>query len=56
MRKVEFKVCRKCNKMYRWESGGIVMTPRDHMDMGLCERCRAKMVFNTIGDLFKRKK
>ncbi len=55
MRRVEYKICRKCKKMYRWESGGIIMTPQDYIDMGLCERCRAKMVFQTIGKIFKGK-
>ena len=56
MRKIEYKICRKCKKMYRWESGGIIMTPQDHMDMGLCEICRTKMAVKTLGDLFKHKK
>lgn len=56
MRKVEFKVCRKCKRMYRWESGGIIMTPQDHIDMGLCELCKTKMRIKSIGDLFKDKK
>lgn len=48
MRKVEYKICKKCKKMYRFESGGIIMTPQDYMDKGLCEECR--------GTVFKRLK
>ena len=51
MRRIEMKICRECKTMYRWESGGIVMTPRDHMDMGLCERCRTKMKLKTLGKM-----
>ena len=43
MRSIEMKICRECKTMYRWESGGIIMTPQDHMDMGLCEKCRTEM-------------
>ena len=42
MRRIEIKICRKCKAPYRWERGGIIMTPQDYMDMGLCEKCRPK--------------
>lgn len=51
MRKIEYKVCRKCKKMYRWESGGIIMTPQDHMDMGLCKKCRTKEAVDILGKI-----
>jgi len=41
MRHIELKVCRKCKGLYKWEYGGIVMTPKDHSDRGLCPKCRA---------------
>ena len=56
MRKIEYKICRKCKKLYRWESGGIVMTSQDHMDMGLCEICRTKETIGIFGKIIKRKK
>ena len=52
MRRIEMKICRECKTMYRWESGGIIMTPQDHMDMGLCEKCRTKAKLRTIGRIF----
>lgn len=51
MRRIEMKICRECKTMYRWESGGIIMTPQDYMDMGLCERCRTKMKLKTLGKM-----
>jgi len=51
MRRVEYKICRKCKKTYRWESGGIIMTPQDHMDMGLCEVCRTKEAIGILGKI-----
>lgn len=56
MKKIEYKVCRKCKKMYRWESGGIIMTPQDHMDNGLCEICRTKETIKFIGSILVNKK
>lgn len=49
MRRIEMKICRKCKTMYRWESGGIVMIPQEHMDTGLCEKCRTKLKLKTLG-------
>ena len=49
MCRIEMKICRECKTMYRWESGGIIMTSQDHMDMGLCEKCRTKARLRTIG-------
>lgn len=49
MQRIEMKICRECNTMYRWESGGIIMMPQDHIDMGLCEKCRRKKAAKTIG-------
>ena len=51
MRRIEMKICRECKTIYRWESGGIIMTPQDHMDMGLCERCRTKIKLKTLGKM-----
>ena len=51
MRRIDMKICRECKTMYRWESGGIIMTPQVHMDMGLCERCRTKMKLKTLGKM-----
>lgn len=51
MRRIEMKICRECKTIYRWKSGGIIMTPQDHMDMGLCERCRTKIKLKTLGKM-----
>ena len=51
MRRIEMKTCRECKAMYRWESSGIIMTLQDHMDMGLCERCRTKMKLKKLGKM-----
>ena len=51
MRRIEMKICRECKIMYRWESGGIIMTPQDHMDMGLCEKCRTKAKLKPLGKI-----
>lgn len=40
MKKTEMKKCRRCGKMYIWESGGFVMSPKDFADGGMCEICR----------------
>lgn len=40
MRKTELKKCRKCGEKYVWTSGGIIMTPMDYSDRGLCPKCR----------------
>lgn len=37
--------------MYPWESGGIIMIPQDHMDMGLCEKCRTKVKLKMLGKI-----
>ena len=42
MRKIEFKTCKRCKKIYLWESGGFVASPRDFMDGGMCAKCRKK--------------
>lgn len=42
MRRIEFKVCRKCGKTYLRESGGIVATPADFVDCGMCTACKVK--------------
>ena len=51
MRRIEIKICRECKTMYHWERGGISMTPQDHMDMGLCEKCRTKLKLKTLGKI-----
>ena len=56
MRRVEFKVCRECKELYRWESGGIIAAPQDHMDLGLCEKCRNKKAINSIKKIFGEKR
>ena len=43
MRRIEFKTCKKCGKPYVWTSGGIVATPADYMDHGMCDACRLKL-------------
>ena len=48
MRRIEMKICRECGIMYRWESGGIIMTYQDYADMGLCEKCRRKRRKKTL--------
>ena len=40
MKKIELKICRKCGGTYVWTRGGIVMTPIDYADRGLCPKCR----------------
>lgn len=42
MRRTELRTCKRCKKIYTWDCGGIVMTPNDHADKGLCEACRGK--------------
>lgn len=42
MGRIEMKICRECKTMYRRENGSIIMTPQDHVDMGVCEKCRRK--------------
>ena len=42
MRRIEFKVCRKCGKTYLRERGGIVATPADFVDSGMCTACKMK--------------
>ena len=56
MRRVEFKVCRECKGIYRWESGGIIATPQDHMDFGLCKKCRIKQTMKDIVKILGGKK
>lgn len=51
MRRIEMKICCECKTVYRWESGGIIMTPQDHMDMGLCEKCRTKAKLKVMGKI-----
>ncbi len=53
MRRTELKTCRKCGTIYTWTSGGIVMTPMDHADRGLCPKCR---ITTGIGNIFKSSK
>ena len=48
MRRIEFKVCKKCGKTYRWENGGIVSTPADFFDYGMCPACRVKITCRTL--------
>lgn len=48
MRRIEFKVCKKCGKAYLWESGGIVSSPADFMDYGMCPACRGKALGKII--------
>ena len=48
MRKIEVKKCKKCGKAYVWESGGIVSTPADYMDLGMCSSCRVKTSYGTL--------
>lgn len=58
MRKIEFKVCRKCGKVYMWQSGGIIATPSDFSDHGLCPVCRVSVtgkVLKSVVDILKRK-
>ena len=51
MRRIEFKVCRNCGKTYLWESGGIVSTPADFVDFGMCPVCRVKTAGRTLKDI-----
>lgn len=48
MRRIEFKVCKKCGKIYPWESGGVVAAPIDFMDYGMCPACRVKASGRTL--------
>ena len=50
MRHTEFKKCRKCGRMYKWTWGGIVATPQDHADRGMCSICRK---LDTLGFFIK---
>lgn len=55
MLKTEVKICKKCGKPYMWSHGGIVATPRDYADCGLCTVCRANSVagnMKKITDMF----
>ncbi len=56
MRRMEMKICRECKNIYRWESGGLIMTPQDYVDMGLCEKCRMKLKLRAIGRVLMGKK
>ena len=56
MRRVEFKMCRECKEIYRWESGGIIVTPQDHVDLGLCKKCRTKQTMKAIARILGGKK
>lgn len=56
MRRVEFKMCRECKEIYRWESGGIIATPQDHVDLGLCKKCRTKQTMKAIARILGGKK
>lgn len=49
LRRNEMKVCKKCKTLYRWDRGGVVMTPQDYMDKGLCEKCRKKQRIKILG-------
>ena len=44
MLRIKMKRCKKCGKLYTWKSGGIVATPKDFMDFGMCTRCRVRYV------------
>ena len=48
MLKIEMKTCKNCGKTYTWKSGGIVASPKDFMDFGMCPVCRAKTASGTI--------
>jgi hypothetical protein len=45
MRRRDVKICRKCKSLYIWEHGGIIMTPLDYADRGLCENCRNRKIY-----------
>lgn len=49
MRRTEMKICRECKNVYLGKCDGIVRAPRDYMDMGLCEKCKAKLKLKTLG-------
>lgn len=58
MRRIEIKICKKCGKTYLWESGGIVSTPVDFLDYGMCPVCRVKTAGATLSrviDIFRGK-
>ena len=58
MRRIEVRICKKCGKPYMWESGGIVSTPADYMDYGMCKSCRLLLTgkrITRIIDIFKGK-
>ncbi len=58
MRRMEVKTCKKCGRTYLWESGGIVATPGDYMDCGMCPACRIRVpgrALKRIGDIIRGK-
>jgi len=58
MRRIEVRICKKCGKTYMRESGGIVSTPADYLDDGMCRSCQLLLTGKTITriiDIFKGK-
>ena len=50
MRHMDIRVCRECKEPYLRETGGIVATPQDYMDSGLCKKCRRKRIIKILYD------